>query len=149
VALVLNLSTGHVSPQFHVKFDDLFEMMRPSSGNCPPPSLWQQKVGLLDAEKDPKSASQVTVQVKHCIATPSESWAGYHNDNPENPDNPPADDPSEEDESFEQGETIVLPGPEDDVIPPQNQEAPRMQQQQSRSGRTIRPTSWWLESLEQ
>ena len=31
----------------------------------------------------------------------------------------------------------------------QSQETPQMQQQQSRAGRTIRPTSRWLESLEQ
>ena len=28
IALVLNLRTGHVSPQFHVKFDDFFETVR-------------------------------------------------------------------------------------------------------------------------
>jgi GAG-pre-integrase domain len=73
VALVLNLITGHESPQFHVEFDDLFETMRPSAGNHPPPSLWQQKAGFLDAEKDPKAASQVTVQVNRRVATPRES----------------------------------------------------------------------------
>jgi hypothetical protein len=41
VALVLSLTTGHVSPQFHVVFDDLFETMRPSAGNVEPASLWQ------------------------------------------------------------------------------------------------------------
>jgi hypothetical protein len=33
IALVLNLTTGHVSPQFHVKVDDFFETLRPSAGN--------------------------------------------------------------------------------------------------------------------
>jgi hypothetical protein len=54
VALILNLITGHVSPQFHVEFDDMFETMRPSAGNSPPKSTWQQKAGILDTEKDPK-----------------------------------------------------------------------------------------------
>ena len=31
VALVVNPHTGHVSPQFHVKFDDFFEMLRDKS----------------------------------------------------------------------------------------------------------------------
>ena len=28
IALVMNLATGLVSPQFHLKFDDLFESVR-------------------------------------------------------------------------------------------------------------------------
>jgi hypothetical protein len=38
VALVLNLTTGRVSPQFHVAFDPSFQTMRKSFGNEPPPS---------------------------------------------------------------------------------------------------------------
>jgi hypothetical protein len=47
VALVLNLMTGHVSPQFHVVFDDLFETLRPYAGNDIPKSLWQEKAGFI------------------------------------------------------------------------------------------------------
>lgn len=46
VALVLNLKTGHVSPQFHVVIDDFFETMRPSAGNVVPASEWQKATGL-------------------------------------------------------------------------------------------------------
>ncbi|KAI2497993.1 hypothetical protein MHU86_16491 [Fragilaria crotonensis] len=42
VALVLNLKTGHVSPQFHVTFDPKFETVRQSLGNLSPPSEWQK-----------------------------------------------------------------------------------------------------------
>jgi hypothetical protein len=43
VALVLNLKTGHVSPQFHVTFDPKFETVRGTlGGNLSPPSEWQK-----------------------------------------------------------------------------------------------------------
>jgi hypothetical protein len=53
VALVLSLTAGHVSPQFHVVFDDLFETMRPSAGNTEPASFWQAKTGFVTS---PRSA---------------------------------------------------------------------------------------------
>ncbi|KAI2512113.1 hypothetical protein MHU86_2200 [Fragilaria crotonensis] len=46
VALVLNLKTGHVSPQFHVTFDPKFETVRQSLGNLSPPSEWQRLCGF-------------------------------------------------------------------------------------------------------
>jgi hypothetical protein len=46
VALVLNLKTGHVSPQFHVIFDPKFETVRHSLGNLSPPSEWQKLCGF-------------------------------------------------------------------------------------------------------
>jgi hypothetical protein len=46
VALVLQLKTGHVSPQFHVTFDPKFETVRQSLGNLSPPSEWQKISGF-------------------------------------------------------------------------------------------------------
>ncbi len=46
VALVLNLKTGHVSPQFHVTFDPKFEAVRQSLGNLSPSSGWQKLCGF-------------------------------------------------------------------------------------------------------
>ena len=43
VALVLNLKTGYVSPQFHVAFDPCFQSVKPGIGRESPPSLWQSK----------------------------------------------------------------------------------------------------------
>ena len=57
VALILSLTTGNVSPQFHCKFDDLFETRRRSSGNPPIPSLWQAKAGFSKADSIAKDAS--------------------------------------------------------------------------------------------
>ncbi|KAI2507935.1 hypothetical protein MHU86_6468 [Fragilaria crotonensis] len=46
VALVLNLKTDHVSPQFHVTFDPKFETVRQSLGNLSPLSEWQKLCGF-------------------------------------------------------------------------------------------------------
>jgi hypothetical protein len=46
VALVLNLKTGHVLPQFHVTFDPKFETVRGTLGNLSPPSEWQKLCGF-------------------------------------------------------------------------------------------------------
>ena len=47
VALVLNLTTGQVSPQLHVAFDPSFQTMQKSFGNASPPSCWQVKCGFV------------------------------------------------------------------------------------------------------
>jgi len=46
VALVLNLQTGHVSPQFHCQHDDLCDTLRPSLQNPGVVSKWQAKTGF-------------------------------------------------------------------------------------------------------
>ena len=43
VALVLSLTTGLASPQFHVRMDSTFQTMRRSFGDGQPQSLWQDK----------------------------------------------------------------------------------------------------------
>lgn len=43
---VLNLQTGTVSPQFHVKYDDFFTSMASSDINLCAPSFWQAKAGF-------------------------------------------------------------------------------------------------------
>ena len=46
VGLILSLSSGLSSPQFHVQYDDRFETMRRSFGEAQPVSYWQQKAGF-------------------------------------------------------------------------------------------------------
>ena len=55
VALVLNLNTGHVSPQFHIKFDPKFHSVRGSLGNIAPPSKWQVECGFKPRGRIPKT----------------------------------------------------------------------------------------------
>ncbi len=49
VALVLDLKTGHVSPQFHVVFDDKFDCMKKDANFA---SLWQAKADLPNSTSD-------------------------------------------------------------------------------------------------
>ena len=49
VALVLNIETGFVSPQFHVKFDPTFQTLR--QGGRIPDSSWQQKAGFAKGKE--------------------------------------------------------------------------------------------------
>jgi hypothetical protein len=58
VALVLNLQTGHVSPQFHCQYDDLCDSLRPSAGNPVPQSRWQERAGFVLTEGVPISESR-------------------------------------------------------------------------------------------
>ena len=54
MALVLSRSTGLVSPQFHVKFDDRFQTINDISNE----SLWQTKAGFISIQQTPGAASQ-------------------------------------------------------------------------------------------
>jgi hypothetical protein len=47
VALVLSLSTGNVSPQYHVQFDDLFETVTKENEKYLPKSEWQHKTHFI------------------------------------------------------------------------------------------------------
>ncbi len=62
VALVLNLDTGFVSPQFHVKFDSSFH----SKDQIDLQSKWQQKTGFAwappERKEQPKKRQASTVQ---------------------------------------------------------------------------------------
>ena len=66
VALVLNLETGRVSPQFHVMFDPGFETLRPDRNNLIPVSKWQQATGFAKGgssrrDSEPPALQQVFV----------------------------------------------------------------------------------------
>ena len=47
VSLILNLSTGHVSPQFHVLFDETFSTV-PSLKNGSVPSSWSSFAKIIE-----------------------------------------------------------------------------------------------------
>ena len=53
VHLVLSLTTGLVSPQFHVKTDDKFETLRSVYGGNPPISQWQEKCHFITNTNNP------------------------------------------------------------------------------------------------
>jgi len=57
VALILNPTTGHVSPQFHIVFDDLFETVK-QGADCE--SLWQKKANVPD-----QLSETISVEIPH------------------------------------------------------------------------------------
>ena len=56
VALVLSLTTGYVSPQFHLKFDDFFETVQEPT--TLPVSSWQ-KLARFETHTDPQRPSSI------------------------------------------------------------------------------------------
>ena len=59
VALVLNPRTGHVSPQFHVKFDDFFETVQTKSTDLDAPDpAWKYLSGFFNQERDREGRRQ-------------------------------------------------------------------------------------------
>ena len=56
VALVLNPRTGHISPQFHVKFDDFFETVQTKDTNMDAPEpQWKYLSGFAIQKGQPKT----------------------------------------------------------------------------------------------
>jgi hypothetical protein len=51
--LILNLHMGCVSPQFHCRFDNFFEMVKHGGTDISIPSIWQQLAGLITAAQRP------------------------------------------------------------------------------------------------
>ena len=59
VALVLNPRTGHVPPQFHVKFDDFFETVQDKSTDMDAPEPeWKYLSGFAVKKGHPEPASR-------------------------------------------------------------------------------------------
>ena len=55
VAMVLNITTGRVSPQFHVQFDPGFHTIKPSFGGTSPKVSWQAVCGFAKATQEEKA----------------------------------------------------------------------------------------------
>ena len=74
VALVLNVNTGRVSPQFHVQFDPGFNTIKESFGGKSPPILWQSICGFSRADAETKQlrapTSDADKQVKFAMDVP-------------------------------------------------------------------------------
>lgn len=58
VALVLNLKTGRVSPQFHVKMDPMFHTVKNSTSQERTTSEWQKATGFLSKDNKAKTAAK-------------------------------------------------------------------------------------------
>ena len=59
IALVLNPRTGHVSPQFHIKFDDFFETVQAKATDLDAPDPeWKYLSGFATKKGTPKSTTK-------------------------------------------------------------------------------------------
>ena len=59
VALVLNPRTGHVSPQFHIKFGDFFETVQTKATDLDAPKpAWKYLSGFATKKGTPKSVNK-------------------------------------------------------------------------------------------
>ena len=67
VALILNIKTGHVSPQFHVKFDPLFTTVNPKYGNLAPEIKWQEEAEFKGPTVPVTSILKRDIQWAHSI----------------------------------------------------------------------------------
>jgi hypothetical protein len=70
VALVLNLQTGHVSPQFHVQFDPAFQTVNPAFGGTSHVSNWQAIWGFI-SEGPARAGGARTTPPTEWIPTPA------------------------------------------------------------------------------
>jgi hypothetical protein len=70
VALVLNLQTGHVSPQFHVQFDPAFKTVNPAFSGRSPISNWQAICGFT-SEGPARAGGAKTTPPTEWIPTPA------------------------------------------------------------------------------
>jgi hypothetical protein len=86
VGLVLSITTGLVSPQFHLKYDAEFTSKLPNYGNIIPPSDWQEKCGFLGDQGKIKS-TKIDLHELSIVDNPpmSSDRMLTHDDN----DNPP------------------------------------------------------------
>ena len=79
VSLVLNLNTGHVSPQYHVQHDDFFETIQDTSSALNL-GRWKQLAGIQSGETKPSSYGQNTKNkqeiLTHDIYKPSANVNG-------------------------------------------------------------------------
>ena len=158
VALILNPRTGHVSPQFHVKFDDFFETVgdNPTDMDSPEPS-WKYLSGFAIKKH---AAEKRSTQMLTSLLTPRRGATTVANNaaQPSTPDDSPLTQQDDEPSMEPGNETVdhTAPLPLDEAGPP---ETPEQQQntsqpeiaaaRQTRSGRTIRNTPRYEQSVAQ
>ena len=164
VALILNPRTGHVSPQFHVKFDDFFETVgnSPTDMDTPEPE-WKYISGFAIKKG---AADKGTKGALTNLLTPWRGATKVTNDPapPQILDESPVDQPGDEPtmEPFNETDDITTPPPPAvapspaDAVPPVALEErhPFIEPstpaaRQTRSGRLIRNTPQYDQSITQ
>ena len=169
IGLILNPRTGHGSPQFHVKYDNFFETVRKSNKDNhwdAPKPLW---LSLAQFDKDKtKTITGHEISTRNIWDLNSSSLSRRTLQQPPMPTQPQTNSedffPSEESTNTMDNPTLVQPAEQEmplenegaqhneHEIQPQDTQLPQEQPipiQQTRSGRTIKPTQRFLESTQQ
>ena len=151
VALVLNPRTGHVSPQFHVKFDDFFETVQAKSTDLDSPDpAWKYLSGFATKKGTTKANVKegldglLAPRRRATAATnqPQESTQQYQ------PEGPQQDPPLLMDnvhDDHEQPAVMQPAAPATTPVP--QQEPPPATTRQTRSGRVIKNTTRYDQSM--
>ena len=157
VALILNPRTGHVSPQFHVKFDNFFETVgnSPTDMDISEPE-WKYLSGFVikkgKTDKDPKGALSTLLAPRRGATKVTNDLA---------PSQIPAEAPNGQPniepimESLDGMDDSAETTPPDIAVPPTAPEEPPVTEpptpaaRQTRSGRTIRNTPRYEQSVTQ
>ena len=154
VALVLNPRTGHVSPQFHVKFDDFFETVRDKSTDFDAPAPEWKYLSGFAVRKD--QARPDNAGLLDRLITPRR---GPINPSPNIPSNGPTALPmGPHQDQMDPVELEEQDPPQEVATPVEQSPVTTIQQQidqaptparQTRSGRVVRNTSRYDQSLDQ
>ena len=160
ISLILNPRTGHTSPQYHVKHDDFFETVNPkktTNFDAPPPE-WKYLARFLQRKRpaqqkvgDSKSTSQPDTFVQ--VSEGARQEPAIH---------PPMEQPLQSDLDLpieEQANPKILAPPQqlpqqDEELPVASLVPPPLEEETppvttTRSGRAIRPTARYQQSLAQ
>jgi len=103
VYLVLNLTTGCVSPQYHCRFDDFFETTRHGGPDVSGTISWQQLAGL---DRATTILSEVSAPIQHGLMYP-ESLSKGDIPSEEPSFTPPVFDVTSDDYSVSEGDSLV------------------------------------------
>ena len=151
IALVLNPRTGHVSPQFHVKFDDFFETVQAKATDLDAPDPeWKYLSGFATKKGTPKAATKGGLDgllaPRRGAITSGSPRQGNHEavqplDQEQDPPLPSAND------AEAQETTDAHPAVPATTIPAQLPETPVAPVRQTRSGRVIKNTSRYEQSM--
>ena len=143
VALILNLATGLVSPQFHLKFDDLFETVREIDTY---PNRWKVATHFRKkGRKEEKRNAAVEAQERAFAHLESEEAPTAANDDPIGPSD---EQPSHRDQQeVDNDEEILDPGFTDVTATAEAQ--PAEDTGMRRWSRRHKPTRRLIESQEQ
>ena len=151
IVLVLNPRTGHVSPQFHVKFEDFFETVQPKATDLDAPDPeWKYLSGFATKKGTPKAATKggldgLLAPRRGAITTGSPRQGNHEDDQPldqeQDPPLPSAND-ADAQETTDAHSTVPAT-----TIPAQLPETPVAPLCQTRSGRVIKNTSRYDQSM--